>query len=213
MRVRFGEFVFDSERRELARADTLVRLSPKAFDLLSILISHRPKAVRKEALYEQLWPDTFVEYANLNNLISEIRAAIADAERTVIRTRPRFGFSFAVESVEEESSGAPADRLFRVSFGGSSIDLQSGRNLIGREPDCAVVIDSPAVSRYHAAIDIRGSIATLNDLGSKNGTFLGGTRVETSIELPDRAEIEIGRTLLRFRAFDRQATTVSDPRR
>jgi DNA-binding winged helix-turn-helix (wHTH) protein len=212
VRVRFGEFIFDAERRELLRRGTPVHLSPKGFDLLAILIQHHPRAVRKEALYEQLWPDTFVEYANLNNLISEIRAALDDRDRVMITTKPRFGFAFAADTVVERGELAvQPDRMFRVTCGGRTIELRPGRNLIGRELDCAVVIDSPAVSRYHAAIDLRPGGATLEDLGSKNGTFLRGQRIETPAELRDRDEIEIGRSLLRFRIYDRKATTVSDP--
>lgn len=214
MRMRFGEFVFDAERRELTRAGRSVHLSPKGFDLLTILIEHCPRALRKEVLYEQLWPATFVEYANLNNLISEIRAAIEDRDRTMLVTKVRFGYAFAAEVVSEADGIAPkkSDRHFRIACGGKTRDLQPGRNLIGRENDCLIVIDSPAVSRYHAVIDIQGLVAILEDLGSKNGTFLGKRRVDGPMELHDRDEIEIGRTLLRFRVFDRKSTTVSDAR-
>ena len=60
MRVRFGTFVIDSETRELLRQDACVPLSPKAFDLLSILVDHRPKALAKSDLLDRLWPNTFV---------------------------------------------------------------------------------------------------------------------------------------------------------
>lgn len=213
MRARFGEFVFDGERRELTRNGSVVHLSPKGFDLLAILIANRPRATRKEALYEQLWPHTYVEYANLNNLISEIRAAIDDRARTAIQTKPRFGFAFSAEIVlEQENAATRPERIFRITLGGRYCDLQQGRNLIGRELDCAVVIDSPAVSRYHAAIDIRDSVATLEDLASKNGTFLQHRPIDGPVELHDRDEIEIGRTLMRFQILDRSATTQSDVR-
>jgi DNA-binding winged helix-turn-helix (wHTH) protein len=50
MRVQFGTFVLDPETRELLRGDAHVPLSPKAFDLLSILVSHRPRAMAKSDL-------------------------------------------------------------------------------------------------------------------------------------------------------------------
>ena len=53
-------------------------LSPKAFDLLSILVAHRPKAMAKSDLQERLWPTTFVVEKNLANLVGEIRDAIGD---------------------------------------------------------------------------------------------------------------------------------------
>ena len=78
MRVRFGPYVLDQESRQLLRGDDVVHLSPKAFDLLSILVSHRPKALSKSDLQERLWPGTFVVEKNLANLVSEIRDAIGD---------------------------------------------------------------------------------------------------------------------------------------
>ena len=69
-----------------------VRLSPKAFDLLSLLVAHRPKAMAKSDLQERLWPATFVVEKNLANLIGEIRDAIGDDPRT----RDSFGPSTAL---------------------------------------------------------------------------------------------------------------------
>ena len=60
MQVHFGPFVLDSESREVLRDGRRVPLSPKAFDLLSILVASRPKAISKRELQEQLWPATFV---------------------------------------------------------------------------------------------------------------------------------------------------------
>jgi DNA-binding winged helix-turn-helix (wHTH) protein len=212
MRVRFGDAVYDSERRELTRRGAAVPLSPKAFELLGILIAHRPRALTKEMLYERLWPATFVQPANLNNLVSEIRAALGDSSRELVRTRRRFGFAFAGEACDEGPAPAQGDAIFRLAFGATSFDLRPGRNVIGRDASCAVVLDSPAVSRRHAAIDIRDSVAVLHDLGSRNGTWVERRRLHAPVELHDRNEIEIGRTLLRFRVFDRRATTVSDER-
>jgi DNA-binding winged helix-turn-helix (wHTH) protein len=212
MRVRFGEFVFDSDRRELEGAGESIHLSPKGFDLLSLLIERRPNAVRKEELFESIWPDTIVEQANLNNLISEIRAAIGDHDRTTLITRPRFGYAFAIDA-QEERGATTSRKTFRLSLGESTYELQPGRNLIGREDDCVVVIDSPEVSRYHAAIDVEPAGAILHDLGSKNGTFVDGRRIESTVSLDSGAEIEIGRRVLRFRTVNRKESTISDPRR
>jgi len=68
VQVRFGPFLLDSESRELLRDRSRVPLSPKAFDLLCILIADRPKAISKRELQERLWPATFVVEKNLANL-------------------------------------------------------------------------------------------------------------------------------------------------
>lgn len=81
MQVRFGTFVLDHETRELLNAGHPVPLTPKAFELLSILVADRPKAISKSDLQERLWPATFVVEKNLANLVSEIRDA-KDARRS-----------------------------------------------------------------------------------------------------------------------------------
>ena len=98
MRIRFGEYLFDDAQRELLRGSEVIHLSPRAFELMAFLLRRRPQAVTKEELYRHLWPDTFVEYANLNNLISEIRAAIGDSARTKLRTKHRYGYAFTADS-------------------------------------------------------------------------------------------------------------------
>ena len=97
MRFRFAEFMFDSRLHRLSRNDQPVELSPKAYALLEILMQARPAAVSKEALYDRLWPKTFVEPGNLHNLVSEIRSALGDDARSMIRTIHGFGYAFAVE--------------------------------------------------------------------------------------------------------------------
>jgi DNA-binding winged helix-turn-helix (wHTH) protein len=59
MRMRFSDCVFDSDTREVVRGGQLVPLSPKAFQLLDLLMRERPKAISKEKLHEDLCPATF----------------------------------------------------------------------------------------------------------------------------------------------------------
>jgi DNA-binding winged helix-turn-helix (wHTH) protein len=87
MRLGFGEFIFDSDTRELLREHNAVTLSPKAFQLLEILIQSRPKALSKAELHDRLWPETFVVEANLSNLVGEIRHALSDDPITVRQNR------------------------------------------------------------------------------------------------------------------------------
>lgn len=96
MQVSFGEFVLDLDSRELRRGVEPVRLSPKAFQLLEILVINRPKALSKADLQDKLWPDTFVVEKNLANLVSETRQALGDSPSApgFIRTVPRYGYAF-----------------------------------------------------------------------------------------------------------------------
>jgi len=96
MRLEFGAFIFDSDTRELRRAHQPVMLSPKAYQLLDILLHSRPKALSKSDLHDRLWPKTFVVEANLSNLVGEVRRALDDDPRRprFIRTVHRFGYAF-----------------------------------------------------------------------------------------------------------------------
>ena len=95
VRIDFGDVVVDTRTRELTRAGQPVPLSPKAFELLLLLIESRPQAISKRALQDRLWPDTFVVEKNLANLVAEIRRALGDTPSSprFIRTVQRFGYA------------------------------------------------------------------------------------------------------------------------
>ena len=196
MQVQFGRFVLDSESREL-RCDTgRVPLSPKAFELLSILMDSRPKAISKGDLQERLWPATFVVEKNLANLVSEIRAAIGDdaSDPQFIRTVPRFGYAFR-EMVHRTDTGWPrrgGEVAFRIKWVSGRVKLDEGQHVIGRDPNVEIYLDAPKVSRRHARITIAAGRATIEDLGSKNGTFVGDQRVDRSGAIGDGDVITIG---------------------
>ena len=66
----FGPFLLDATERRLLRDDQPVVLTPKAFDLLCLLVERNGHLVLKEDLLHALWPNTFVEEANLNRCVS-----------------------------------------------------------------------------------------------------------------------------------------------
>ncbi|HUP48691.1 MAG TPA: FHA domain-containing protein [Thermoanaerobaculia bacterium] len=202
MQVRFGEFLFDSATRQVTRRGEPVRLAPKAFDLLQILIEERPRAVSKLELRDRLWPDVVVQEANLKNLVGEIRAALGDT--SVIRTVHRHGYAF-VSSADLPSRPLPA----RLLEGDRIHRLAAGVNVIGRDDDCAVIIDFTGVSRRHARITVGEARITLEDLGSKNGTFVNDVRVAGEVELRDRDRIRLGGLPLTFRSSSRPLTTAT----
>src|ERR1700736_1696365 len=97
MRYDFGEVSLATDARQLRRGEDFVHLSPKAMELLIVLITERPRAVPKRELYDLLWPDTFVVAANLPMLIREIRGALGDKQHHILRTVHRIGYAFAVD--------------------------------------------------------------------------------------------------------------------
>lgn len=210
VRIRFGEFTFDAETRQLTRSGDAVHLSPKAFHLLQILIQKRPAAVSKEELFERLWPDVLVEEGNLKNLIREIRSAVGDDGRnpSTVRTAHRFGYAFSREAWEEEESSSEVPRA-RLLDGDKAYQLLIGENVIGRESDCRVVLDAPGVSRHHARVRVSSQQCILEDLGSKNGTWVNGLRIGVPTELHDRDKIRIGVVTMTFWSGEQTATTAT----
>ena len=211
MVVRFGAFTLDTDTRQVLAADGELHFSPKAYELLTILVENRPRALSKQELYERLWPDTFVSEVNLATLIAEIREALGDDARKprFIRTAHRFGYAFCSTTTEAPRANDAVATFCWLLIGGRRLPLRHGENILGREPDEGINLDSPTVSRRHARISIAGTQATLEDLGSKNGTFVGGEQISTAVPLKDGDEIRTGSVVCRFRMTSRKGTTAT----
>ena len=207
----FGPFVFDLDRRLILRQGKRVKLTPKAFDLLAILIERRPSAVSKEELYEHLWPDTFVGPASLDALIARIRTALKESGRDsrYVRTVYGFGYAFDTDDTGGPAAGPLRPRLVFINER-RTIHLHAGDNVIGRGDDVAVSIESSKVSRQHANIAVGASETTIEDLGSKNGTFVGGERITSRRTLSDGDEISVGPARMIFRHQAANDATASD---
>lgn len=206
MIARFGPFVLDTETRQLRRGDAVLHLSPKAFDLLGVLVEHRPKVLDKNDLQSRLWPDTYVVEGNLNVLIGEIRRALGDVPKDprFIRTVHGVGYAFcgAVELPQEEATGGLPLPCWLVTKDGA-IRLKEGENIVGRHPDSTVWLDFPSVSRRHARIvvDRERRAVVLEDLNSKNGTFVGGRLVHSATEVADGDDVTFGSVDVKLRSW------------
>lgn len=190
-RIHFGSFALSIDERQLTREGQCVHLTPKAFDLLVVLIEEAPRVVHKRELHERLWPDTFVADATLVSLVKEVRRALEDERRgVVIRTAHRVGYAFAVSIHHDALEQAGVARWLTV--GAREIPLAFGENLIGRGAEAVVRLEVPGVSRRHARIVVIGRRAVLEDLGSKNGTSVRKLRLTSPIELRNADEINVG---------------------
>ena len=212
----FGEFVLDPDARELRRGSEPVLLSPKAYQLLELLVVNRPKALSKSTLQDRLWPDTFVVDKNLVNLIAEIRVALGDdaAHPRFVRTIHRFGYAFRDSGPEQAVSRKAIHRnnaRFRLAWIGGGLGLTDGEHVLGRDPELEVFLDSPDVSRRHARITVAGEEATIEDLESKNGTFVSDREVRTATRLSDGDTIRLGSFALTFTAIRSLGSTKSVP--
>ena len=92
----FGPFVMDARSRILLKDGATVRLTPKAFDTLFILVQHASQVVDKEQLLKEVWPDIFVEEGSLSHNIHGLRKALGDdtSEPRYIETIPKRGYRF-----------------------------------------------------------------------------------------------------------------------
>ncbi len=211
MRLQFDDLIFDSETRQVWTGKKDIRLSPKAFDLLALLIARRPKAVSKGDIREHLWPGTFVSDSNLPSLMSEIRDAIGDHRRKpgLLRTLHGFGYAFQAEQgAATQQLNATGDVPNGWLVGSTAeVALLAGDNIIGREGEGLILVKSSTVSRKHARIAIDASGAVVEDLGSKNGTYVNDRRINLPTPIVDGDQVRIGSLLFTFRLSQGNETT------
>jgi DNA-binding winged helix-turn-helix (wHTH) protein len=195
MRFTFGEFVLDCATRQLLRAGAEVHTSPKELALLELLLRARPRAVSRTRLRAAIWPDAHVGETSLHVLVSQLRTTLGDDAHAprFVRTVAGFGYAFPASAEGRGDPDEAAGRRLWLETETGSLPLGEGENLLGREEHLATRVDGPGVSRRHARILVQGGRATLEDLESKNGTFLDGERVSAPRALQDGALIRLGR--------------------
>jgi DNA-binding winged helix-turn-helix (wHTH) protein len=210
MRLRFGGCVFDSEARELWRDARPLALSPQAFHLLSLLLEARPRPLPQRELRDALWPDTHVGYTSLSRVVTEVRKALGDTARParLVRTVTRFGYAF-VGPVTTEIGPRDGAAICVLVCWDREFLLPRGETLVGRGPECGAALRSDQVSRVHARVRIDDQRATIEDLGSKNGTRVNGTRLQEPAILRDGDEILFGSFRAVFRSGGTQGSTRS----
>jgi hypothetical protein len=171
-------------------------------------VAERPRAVRKAELRTRLWPDTYVSNTALAQLVTELRKAIGDEARQGrwIRTVFGFGYAFAgeAESDTDGSEVAPPEKsvgpgparwlLWRRQI----LPLAEGENVVGRGREARVRIPTSEVSRRHARIVVDADGVTIEDLESRNGTFVRGRPVKKATRLADGDEVGFGPEITTF---------------
>jgi DNA-binding winged helix-turn-helix (wHTH) protein len=209
VQLQFGDFTLDTGLRQLSCGGVDRHLSPQGIELLQLLLDNRPRALSKREIYEHLWRDASFSDATLSNLVDEVRRALNETavRPNFLRTVPRFGYAFHGDAYEC-SPPAPqrVDARARgwLALPSGPICLHDGEYVLGREEDVTVRFDSLSVSRRHARILVSSDGATIDDLDSRNGTYLNGERLIGPVLLADGDEIALGLMTLRF--------SVTDPR-
>jgi DNA-binding winged helix-turn-helix (wHTH) protein len=201
-KLRFGPFEADLRTGELTKDGERVALQEQPFQLLAALLERPGELVTREELRQRLWPESvFTDFEHgLNKAVNKLRRSLDDAgeDSRYIETLPRRGYRL-VAPVEAAALAKPDAGAFRLVLDGRSYPLAAGANLVGREPGAALCLDASSVSRRHAEIIVSAAGASVRDLASKNGTYVGSARVREPTGLADGAEITFGTVRVQFR--------------
>ena len=208
---RLAQWRVDPTACELRDGDEVIRLRPKVMELLAVFARNPGEVMSKHCLLDLVWSDVTVGDASLTVAVGELRDALGDnpEKSEFIETIPRRGYRLIapVSRDEIDDMRAEASRFWLMGAG-LELVLRQGINLIGRAPDAEIRIESPKVSRRHARITVDGDTAVVEDLGSKNGTFVDDHRVTSPTPLANGNQLRLGQlaALLRIVIADRNST-------
>jgi DNA-binding winged helix-turn-helix (wHTH) protein len=205
---RFGPFRLVPDQRRLERNGIPIALTPKAFDLLITLVQHHKRALSKEEILTLVWSGAAVEEGNLAQQVLLLRRALADAGACVA-TMPRYGYRFVATVIEEHGIQPPGKSTHCLVWDGREFPLQEGITVIGRAEDADLRISLPSLSRHHARVVVRGLEVTLEDLGSRHGSWRGSTSVRDAVRLSSGDELRLGTARLVYCVVMADDTTLA----
>jgi DNA-binding winged helix-turn-helix (wHTH) protein len=214
MTYRFGPFRYEAESRRLFRGQGEVPLTHKARELLVVFLQNPDRLMTHEDLIEKVWPTVAITDDAVRFQISELRKALGLEAESYLRTVPREGYRWEEPVRSGSDSGKRAALTSgiacRLILDTREVALEAGENVIGRDQDAVLWIDHTGVSRHHARIVVSDDGATIEDLGSKNGTYVKGKRIARTSALSDGDEIRIGPAKMIFRALFAGASTQTE---
>lgn len=208
MKATFGHFEMDAERRQITADGSLVHLTPKAFDLLWLLVEAAPRVVAKSEIHARLWPGGAVSDATLVGMVKEIRRALSDssAEIPVVRTAHRIGYAL---DLPVHRAAAETDHSHWLIAGTMRVALVAGENVIGRDPAARMWLDHPTISRRHARVTLLATQTVLEDLGSRNGTIFRGAALRGVVTLRSGDEFICGQLPVSYQLSNAALPTVA----
>ncbi len=116
----FGEFRLEPEKLRLCKGSEVVAMSPKALEILVLLVENRHRTVARDEIMTAVWSDTFVEEGNINFQISNLRKTLGQngkAESQYITTIPKSGYRFVADVRESVRTDVGPDGADTVSAG------------------------------------------------------------------------------------------------
>jgi DNA-binding winged helix-turn-helix (wHTH) protein len=221
MAYRFGPFLYDPVSHGLLRGGVEISLTHKSRELLLLFLNNPGRLLTRDEIVERVWPDVAITDDALRFQIGELRKAFGAEGEAFIRTIRREGYRWEapvrgeahrpVRPTGSEPQTSRPEPRHRLILDSREVQLLEGENVIGRDPDAALWIDHSSVSRRHATISIANGKAALEDLKSKNGTFLNDEQIRGRIPLEDGDQIRIGPERIVFRTLS-PGTTQTEKR-
>jgi len=201
---RVGDWRVEPALGAIKRGETLRHVEPKVMAALIALARRAGEVLTKAELTDAVWQVPFISENRLVGVIADLRRAFGDdaGAPRIVETIPTRGYRLAVpvEWCDAEATTPAPVSHFVLESADHTYQLRQGVNIIGREADADVCVNSEWVSRVHARIDAVGDGAVLEDLGSKNGTYHNGAKLTGPAQLHDGDEVRLGRgaVVLRF---------------
>jgi WD40 repeat protein/DNA-binding winged helix-turn-helix (wHTH) protein len=156
----FGDFELDQERRQLLRSGQPVPLEPKAYELLSLLVERRPRALSRAQIRDVIWPQTFASESTLAVVVNGIRQALGDDARhpRFIRTVHGFGYAFCGEAREAGAGrvGASEAVVERPYPGLMAFTEADAEHFFGREAEVEALWEKVRQQKLLAVIGPSG---------------------------------------------------------
>jgi hypothetical protein len=188
-------------------------------EVLVCLAEHASDVVPKDVLLRSVWPDTCVTDDVLMRAIFELRRAFGDEVRRplVIQTIPKRGYRLIAPVVFDirrtVTTSTTEERMTcTLIWRGGRVTLKEGSYLLSREESLPIRVPFRSVSRRHAQIVVAGGTVTVEDLASKNGTFLRDKRLVAPALLHDGDTLLIGSVRIKIRLSETSTETVAPTR-
>lgn len=214
--VRFAEFELDVGGYVLRRPDGPLRLEKLPMEVLILLVQRAGTLVQRSEIQAMFWrPDVYVEHDSaINTAVRKIRRTLGDDAdnprfvETVVGKGYRFIAPVQSDANPQAQPSANHDRSsarwprgfpsYSATRGRQEFILEAGDTVFGRDPAAGVYVDHPSVSRRHACLSIGSQGAVLEDLKSRNGTFVNGRRIDGPTNIGHGALIGLGPITLTF---------------
>ncbi len=198
MQVHFGRFLLDTGRAQLLASGHDVRLTPKAFAVLCLLVARRPNVVDKDTLAAEVWGAP-VSDASLTMVLTELRKALGDSAQNPVFIRTAHGRGYAFCAGARAAAPAREDAAYvlviddsRVALDNARFALREGDTIVGRDEASDIRLDDVSVSRRHARFVLDGDTLTVEDLNSTNGTLVNGRKRAGAVHLRAGDTLKVG---------------------